>query len=80
MRSNIEPELEKYLIKQRELDKVIREVDKSLMETLAAVFIWNKTHLKMSGGITQPTSISLFTITEKFMDTAIQEIPIDLPF
>ena len=83
LRSDIEPELAQYRIKQRELDKVIRQVDKSLMETRATVFIWNKTHLKMSEGLTHPATISLFTITEKLMDTAIQEIPvipIDIPF
>ena len=83
LRSDIEPELAQYRIKQRELDKVIRQVDKSLMETRATVFIWNKTHLKMSEGLTHPATISLFQITEKLMDTAIQEIPeipIDIPF
>ena len=75
-----EQELAQYRIKQGELDKVIRQVDKSLMETRATVFIWNKTHLKMSEGLTHPATISLFSITEKLMDTAIQEIPIDIPF
>jgi hypothetical protein len=83
LRSDIEPELVQYRIKQRELDKVIRQVDKSLGETRATIFIWNKTHLKMSEGLTQPATISLFQVTEQLMDTAIQEIPeipIDVPF
>ena len=83
LRSDVEPELEQYRVKQRELDKITREIDKSLMDTRATIFIWNKTHLKMSEGLTEPATISLFNITQQLMDTAIQEIPeipIDLPF
>jgi hypothetical protein len=83
LRNDIEPELEKYRVKQRELDKITREIDKSLMDTRATIFIWNKTHLKMSEGLTKPATISLFNITEQLMDSAIQEIPeipIDVPF
>ena len=83
LRNDIEPEMEKYRIKQRELDKVNREIDKSLMETRATVYLWNKTHLKMSEGLSEPATVSLLNITEKLMDTAIQEIPeipIDVPF
>jgi hypothetical protein len=83
LRSDMEPELERYRLKQRELDRVTRELDKSLMDTRATIYIWNKTHLKMSEGLTKPAAISLFNITQQLMDTAIQEIPeipVDLPF
>ena len=83
LRSDMEPELEHYRVKQQELDKITRKLDKSLMETRATIYIWNKTHLKMSEGLTQPATISLFNITQQLMDAAIQEIPqvpVDLPF
>jgi hypothetical protein len=83
LRNDMEPELEKYRIKQRELDKITREIDKSLMDTRATIYIWNKTHLKMSEGLTKPAAISLFNITQQLMDSAIQEIPeipVDMPF
>ena len=83
LRKDIEPELERYRVKQRELDRITREMDKSIMDTRATIYIWNKTHLKMSEGLTKPAAISLFNITQQLMDSAIQEIPqvpIDLPF
>ena len=83
LRNDIEPEMERYRIKQREIDKINRQIDKSLMETRATVYLWNKTHLKMSEGLSAPATVSLLNITEKLMDSAIQEIPeipVDIPF
>lgn len=70
LREQLQPDIELYWERQRELDRIANNYNAALRQATVAVLAWSRAHKRLAAGITDPAQIDVLGIAKKAAGSA----------